>query len=93
MSSSMCILWLVVHSLGGLLTLLLPPPHPHGVANSLSSLSPFSYSSIRDPALSPMVGGECLLLYLSDSVRASKKTAIQASISKHFPASGFGKYI
>jgi hypothetical protein len=42
-------------------------PPPHGATNPLSSFSPFSNSSIWDPALSPMVGCELPPLYLSGS--------------------------
>ena len=59
----------------GLLTLLLPP----WGCNPPQFLSPFSNSSIRDPALSPMVGCEYLPLYLSDSGRAFQETAISGS--------------
>ena len=51
----------------------------HGVANPLSSFSPFSNSSNGDPVLSPMVDREHLPLYLSGSGRASKETAISGS--------------
>jgi len=49
------------------------------VANPFSSFSPFSYSSIGDPLLRPMVGCEHLPLYLSDSGRASQETAMSGS--------------
>ena len=66
----------------------------HGAANSLSSFSPFSNSSIGDPVLSPMVDCEHQPLYLSGSGRASQETAISG---KHFLASalasGFGDCI
>jgi len=39
----------------------------HGVTNPFRSFSPFSNSSIGDPALSPMVGSEHQPLYLSGS--------------------------
>jgi hypothetical protein len=53
----------------------------HGSANPLSSFSPFSNSSIRDPwaELSQMVGYELPPLYLSGSGRASEETAISDS--------------
>ena len=52
---------------------------PIRVANSVSSFSLFSNSSIGDPVLSPMVGYEHLPLYLSGSGRASQETSITAS--------------
>jgi hypothetical protein len=48
----------------------------HGAANPFSSFSPFSNSSTWDPMLSPMVGCQCLPLYLVGSGRASQETAI-----------------
>jgi hypothetical protein len=51
----------------------------YGAANPLSSFSPFSNSSIGDPALSAMVGCKHPTLYLSGSGRASQETAISGS--------------
>jgi hypothetical protein len=75
---SVCILWLVVHSLGvpGDLACLHCCSPPHGTANPLSSFSPFPNSSIWDPMLSPLFGCKHLPLYLSGSSRASQETAI-----------------
>jgi hypothetical protein len=50
-----------------------------GVANPLNSFCPFFNSSIRDPWLSPRVGCQHLLLYLSVSGRACQETAISGS--------------
>jgi hypothetical protein len=44
--------------------------------NPFSSLGPFSSSSIRVPVLSPMVGWERPLLYLSAFGRASQETVL-----------------
>jgi hypothetical protein len=49
------------------------------VANSFSSFSPFSSSSIGDPVLSPMVSYKHPFLYLSGTGRASQETAISGS--------------
>jgi len=51
----------------------------YGVANSFSSFSPFSNSSIGDLVLSSMFGCQHLPLYLSCSGRASQETAISGS--------------
>jgi hypothetical protein len=45
---------------------------PYRAANSFSSFSPFSNFFIGDPMLSPTVGCEHLLLYLSGSGRAQR---------------------
>jgi hypothetical protein len=59
----------------------------HGAANPLSSFSCFPNSSIRDPALSPMVGCKHLPMHLSDSGRASQVDShirlLSASTSWH----------
>jgi hypothetical protein len=52
---------------------------PHGAENPLSSLSPFSISSIVDPVLSSMFCCEHLSPYLPGSSRASQETAIPGS--------------
>ena len=54
----------------------------YGVANPLSSFSPFSNSSIGDTILSPMVGCKHVTLYFSGTGRASQETAIAGS-SQH----------
>ena len=76
MGHSMCILWLVVQSLGaqvsGLLTLLLPPQGCK-LPQLLQSLPQLLH---REPELSPMVGCKHLALYLSGSGRASQEIAI-----------------
>jgi hypothetical protein len=51
----------------------------YGTANPFSSLGTFSSSFIGDPVLSPMDGYEHLLLYLSDTGRASQETVISGS--------------
>ena len=51
----------------------------HGAANILSSFSPFSSSSIGDPAHIPVVGFKHSPLYLSCSGRASQETATSGS--------------
>ena len=51
----------------------------YGVANSFSSFSPFSDSSIGDPVLSPMIGCEHLPLCLPGSGRVSQDIAILGS--------------
>jgi hypothetical protein len=56
----------------------------YGVANPLSSFSPFSSSSIGDPVLSLMVGCKHPPLYLSGSSRASQETAITGSCQQAF---------
>ena len=67
----MCNLCLVVFSLGATGFCLVDTLAPLiGAANPLSSFSPFSNSSVRYPALSPIFGCEHLPLYLSGSGRA-----------------------
>jgi hypothetical protein len=51
----------------------------YGDANPFSSFSPSFNSSIEDTVLSPMVGCEHPLLYLSGSSRASQETAVSGS--------------
>jgi hypothetical protein len=51
----------------------------YGVSKPFSSLSTFSSASTGDFVLSPMVGCEYPLLYLSGSGRASQETAISGS--------------
>jgi hypothetical protein len=76
----MCILWLVVESLGALGDLVgWCCCSSYVVAYPVSSLSPSPNSSIGVPLLSPMVGFEHLPLYLSGSGRASHKTSISGS--------------
>jgi hypothetical protein len=50
-----------------------------GDANSFSSFSPFSNSSIGDPVMSPIFGCKHPPLYLSSTSRASQETAITCS--------------
>ena len=87
MGASMCTLWMVVLSPGAIgdlakLTLLLPLL---GAANTLSSFSSFTNSSIRDLMLSAMVGCKYPTLYLSYSVRVSQETAISGSLQQALP--------
>ena len=65
------------------------------VANPVSSLSPFSSSSIGDPVLSPVVGFEHLPLYLSGTGRASQERVISGSHQQARPTivSGFDNCI
>jgi hypothetical protein len=51
----------------------------YGAANPISSLGPFSSSSIGNPVLSPMDGCEPPLLYLSGTGSASQETALSGS--------------
>jgi hypothetical protein len=99
MGRSMCILWLVVQSLGTprvwMISTVAPSMglQPPSVPSVPSTTPP---SGIRE--LSPMVGCELPPLSLSGSVRASQETAVyQTYISKHFSASTivsrFGGYI
>jgi hypothetical protein len=68
---SMYTLWLVVYSLLTLGSLVCSYCcSSYGAANLVRSLGPFSSSSIEDPVLSPMVGCEHPLLYLSDTGRS-----------------------
>jgi hypothetical protein len=76
----MCILWLVVKSLGALEGLVSSCCcSSYGAANPFSSFSSFSNSSIGDPMLTPMVGCEHPPLYLSGSDSASQEKAISGS--------------
>jgi hypothetical protein len=52
----------------------------YGAVNPFSSLGPFSSSFIGDPVLSPTVGCEHSLLYLSGTGRVSQETAISGSL-------------
>jgi hypothetical protein len=58
---------------------------PHGAANTFSSISHFSNSSIRDPTLSTIVDYQHLPLYMSGSGRASQETAISGSCHQALP--------
>jgi hypothetical protein len=87
MSPSMCTLWLVVSSLGALGVLVGSYCcFSYGAASFFSSFSPFSSSSIVELVLSPMVGWEHPLLYLSGTGRASHETAISSSCQQALPS-------
>jgi hypothetical protein len=104
MGPPMCILWLVFQSWGapgrgdgGAFWAVDTGCFLHGAANSLSSLSPFSNSSIRDHALSLMVGCKIQLCICQVLAEPLRKQLYQAPVSKNFPAStivsGFGDNI
>ena len=85
MGPSMCTLWLLVSSLGSLECLIGWYCYSsYGIANSFSSFSPFSNSSIGDPGFSSMVAWVYPPLYLLSSGKAFQETAISDSCQQAF---------
>ena len=93
MGPSMCNPWVVVYPVSSGVSGWLILFFFLRVANLFNSYSPFSNSSngysIGDPVLSPMVGCEYLLPYLSGSGRASQDIPelYQGPVRMHFLAS------
>ena len=80
MGRSMCSVWLVAQSLGVLGGLVGSYCcFSYGVTNPSSSFNPFSNSSTGELIVSPIVGCEHQLLYLSHSGRVSQDTAMSGS--------------